>query len=108
MRVDQLTGSKVVNDKGEEIGRIKSIVRDKENKELSAVVGVGGIANTVGERDVTIRLRDMARHGDKLAAPAGTTKAQLEKMPEFDDTKFDKLPDDQVVTIGSRTASGGR
>lgn len=109
MRVEQLETMKVLNEKGEEIGKIKEIVRSKTNKdEIYVVVGVGGFLGIVGERDVTLPLRDMSKRANDLQAPAGTTKAQLEKLPKYDKDQFVQLPNDQVVTIGSHTHTGGR
>src|SRR4051794_34655718 len=80
-RVDQLTGTKVVNDKNEEIGKVEAVVREKGTNKVCAVVGVGGFLG-IGRHDVTIALQDLALHGDRLAAPPGTTKEQLKNMPE--------------------------
>jgi sporulation protein YlmC with PRC-barrel domain len=102
MRVDQLEGTDVINEKGETIGDVDEIVRDKQTNELYAVVSVGGFLG-IGEHDVAIPLRDMTKVGSKLAAPPGTTKEQLEQMPEYQKGRYVELPDDQVVTVGSGT-----
>lgn len=108
LTVDQLEDMKVVNDKGEKIGEIDEIVRSKTNKDnLFAVVDVGGFLG-IGDREVLLSIRDMSKRGNDLAAPAGTTKAQLEKLPKYDKDQFVELPDEEVVTIGSHTHTGGR
>lgn len=108
LSVDQLEDMKVVNDKGEVIGEVDEIVRSKTNKDdIFAVVEVGGFLG-LGDRDVALSVRDLTKRGDKIAAPAGTTKAQLEKLPKYDEDKFVELPDEQLITIGSHTHSGGR
>lgn len=106
MRVDELTGEKVINDKGEEIGEIDAVVRDKSSKKLFAVIAVGGFLG-IGEHDVTIGLEDLTMQGKRVQAPAGTTRDQLKNMPEYDERQYDELPGDQVVTIGSRAGSHG-
>ncbi len=108
MRVDEIKDMEVVNDKGEVIGDVGEIVRHKEDSKLFAVVGVGGFLG-IGEHDVLIPLQDLSIRGDRLQAPAGTTKDQLKELPEFDedDKGFQKLREDEMVTIGSRTHRGG-
>jgi sporulation protein YlmC with PRC-barrel domain len=106
-RVKELEGTKVINEKGEEIGSIDAIVRGMEaDKNIYAVVSVGGFLG-IGEHDVTIALHDLALRGGRLMVPPGTTKDQLKNMPEYDKSKYEKLPGEQVVTIGARTIQKG-
>ncbi len=102
MRVDQLTGKSVINDTGDEVGKVKDIVRDKTSGQVAAVVGIGGFLG-IGEHDVTISLQDLSMRGDRLQAPAGTTKDKLEKMPQYDDSKYEKVSGDQKITVGNTT-----
>jgi sporulation protein YlmC with PRC-barrel domain len=106
MRVDELIGAKVLDDAGEELGDVDSIVRDRVTKKLYAVVAVGGVLG-IGEHDVTIALEDLTREGKHLVAPPGTTRDRLEDMPEYDEERFDELPGDQVVTVGARAGRHG-
>jgi hypothetical protein len=107
MRVDQLKGKKVVNEQGGEIGDVDEVVRNKATKKVFAVVEVGGFLGIVGTHDVAIALTDLTlRNDQRIAAPPGTTKDKLEKMPEYKEADYDKLGDDEVVTVGARTGSG--
>jgi hypothetical protein len=104
MRADELDGKKVINDSGEEIGKVDSIVREKTTKRVAAVVSVGGFLG-IGDHKVTIALQDMGLHGDRLMAPAGTTKEKVKSMPEYDESHYDKVPDAEKVTVGSSAGS---
>lgn len=106
MRADDVSGKKVVNDKNEDIGRVDSIVRDKATNKVNAVVSVGGLMG-IGGHKVTIALEDLSLRGDRLAAPAGTTEDKLKQMPEYNESQFVKVPDDEKVTVGTRTGTGG-
>jgi sporulation protein YlmC with PRC-barrel domain len=105
MRADDLKGKKVVNDTGDEIGTVDSIVRDKKTHAVDAVVSEGGILG-IGGHKVAIPLQDMGTRGNDLLAPAGTTKDKIESMPSYDEANYDKVSGDEKVTVGSTGGSG--
>ena len=106
MRADELTGKKVVNETGDEIGKVDSIVRDKKMNRVEAVVSVGGFLG-IGEHKVTIALQDLGMRGDDLLAPPGTTKEKIKNMPEYNDSDYEKVNGDQKVTVGSTAGAQG-
>lgn len=100
MRADDLKGKKVVNDAGDEVGTVDSIVRDKKTNRYDAVISTGGFLG-IGEHKVTIALQDLAKKGDALLAPPGTTKDKISNTPEYNEADYDKVNGDQKVTLGS-------
>lgn len=100
MRADDLKGKKVYNDKGDEVGTVDSIVRDKKTGRYEAVISTGGFLG-IGEHKVTMALQDLAKKGDGLLAPPGTTKDKIENTPQYNESDYDKVNGDQKVTLGS-------
>ncbi len=106
VRADELKGKKVVNETGDEVGTVDSIVRDKKTGRVAAVISVGGFLG-LGEHKVTIALADLGMRGDSLLAPPGTTKDKIESMPQYDDSAYEKVNGDEKVTVGSSEGHGG-
>ena len=104
IRVDNLKGKKVYNEGGDELGTVDSVVRDKKTHQAEAVIASGGFLG-INEHKVTIALEDLGKRGDDLLAPAGTTKDTLKNMPEYDESNYDKVKDDEKVTLGMHRGS---
>jgi hypothetical protein len=81
-RASKLIGSKVTNDKKEEIGKIDDIIVDRE-RVLFAVLQVGGFLG-VGGRLIAIPTQSLVidETGGKIQLP-GATKDELKKLAEF-------------------------
>jgi uncharacterized protein YrrD len=106
LRADDLKGKKVVNDTGDEVGTVDSVVRDKKTNRVEAVVSVGGFLG-IGEHKVTIALQDLGMRGDRLLAPPGTTKDKIKNMSEYNEADYEKVKGDQKVTLGSTSGPQG-
>jgi sporulation protein YlmC with PRC-barrel domain len=100
IRVDNLTGQKVYNDAGDEVGTVDSVVREKKTGRYEAVISTGGFLG-IGAHKVTIALEDLAMKGDRLLAPPGTTKDKIESMPEYNESDYEKVNGEEKVTLGS-------
>jgi len=100
IRVDNLTGKKVYNEAGDEVGSVDSVVREKKTGRYDAVISTGGFLG-IGAHKVTIALQDLAQKGDGLLAPPGTTKDKIESMAEYNEGDYEKVNGDQKVTLGS-------
>jgi len=104
VRVDELTGSKIVNDSGEEIGEVKKVVRGKHDGKAQAVVSVGGMFGLgLGDKEVLMPLNELRMDGDKLRAPkdSANTEDQLERLPSYDGARFEEVSGDKTVSLGS-------
>lgn len=82
---DRLMGKNVYNEKDEKIGAVEDVVLTSEGMASTLVVGAGGFLG-MGERNVAIPFKDVAKTNDKLVL-AGYTKDQLKALPEVKVTK---------------------
>jgi len=101
--VEDITGNKVVNTDGEEIGKIDKIV-EGENGDLFAVISVGGFLG-IGAKDVTLPLDRMQMKDETLQAPLAS-KEELDKKSSYDAAQYQEVPGERMVginTTGSET-----
>src|ERR1700704_7041623 len=80
-RASKVVGATVVNDKGDNIGKIDDVMISSDGKAPYAVLSVGGFLG-VGSRLVLVRYQDLTFSKDKVTL-AGATKEQLGILPEF-------------------------
>jgi len=86
IETDKLIGQTVKNTAGQTIGKIDSVLLNKDGKAIAAIVGVGGFLG-MGEHEVAIgwdalRIADAGR-----SVQVNFTKDQLRAMPEYKFTK---------------------
>jgi sporulation protein YlmC with PRC-barrel domain len=80
--VSDITGRPLVNARGNELGEVERVVMSPQQPgEAFAVVAYGGFLG-VGEKRVTIPLRDLTLRGDELVVE-GMTDDQLRELPDF-------------------------
>ncbi len=104
IEVDDIKGKNIVNQSDDEIGEVEEIVRDQQSQNLHAVVSVGGFLG-MGEKEVAIPLKDIQMRNDQLRAPQfANTKDQLEALPEYDESKFKEVDDDQRINYSDFAA----
>lgn len=99
-RVESLTGAKLVGETGEAIGDVEAIVRSQTSAELEAVVSVGGFLG-IGDKEVTVPLRDLQMHGMDLSTPLARTEQQLKQRPIYREALYERLPGEAMVILGS-------
>lgn len=82
-RASRLIGSNVDNDKNERVGKLDDIIIGQEDRNLFAVVQVGGFLG-IGSRLVVIPYQSLKieQDGAKIILP-GATKDELNKLQEF-------------------------
>src|SRR5262245_33326417 len=80
-RASKVIGATVLNDKGDNIGKIDDVFISTDGKAPYAVLSVGGFLG-VGSRLVIVRYQDLAFASNKVTL-AGATKEQLMALPEF-------------------------
>jgi sporulation protein YlmC with PRC-barrel domain len=97
VEVDDIVGKNVLNQSDDKIGEVQEIVRDQQRQDLHAVVSVGGFLG-MGEKEVTIPLKDLQVRDDEIRAPQfATTEDQLRALPEYDESLYQELDDDQRI-----------
>lgn len=94
----EFDGIHVVNNTGDKIGEIQSIVKDKANGRLQAVVEVGGFLG-IGEKEVTIPVDQLRVRGEGLLAPVASTEDELKARAEYKEDMYAELPDEQLVKV---------
>jgi sporulation protein YlmC with PRC-barrel domain len=85
MLVSNVTGMRVLNTAGEELGDINDIVVNQSGKPAVAVIGVGGFLG-MGEKDVGIsfdRLQFAMNEQNERVVRLDATKETLEAAPSF-------------------------
>lgn len=91
MSVEEITDSAVVNSRGEEIGSVKSLVRDETKGTLSLVVESGGVLG-IGANSIVVDLGDVSQMSDKqLLWDTMMSRDDIAEMPEFDDSQYTEI-----------------
>lgn len=98
--VANLQGSPVVNNAGDEIGEIYKIVRSDADDDIHAVVSVGGFLG-IGDKEVTIPLKDLRLQDDRLLAPIASTEDELAARRAYEPTGFSEVTGEQMVEVGA-------
>jgi sporulation protein YlmC with PRC-barrel domain len=97
VEVDDIVGKDVVDQTNDKIGEIQEIVRHQQSQDLHAVVSVGGFMG-MGEKEVTIPLRDLQVSDDEIRAPQfATTEDQLNALPEYDESMYQEVDEDSRI-----------
>lgn len=94
-----ITGSRVVDDEGDEIGEVVAIVRDIHSGAANAVISVGGFLG-IGEKHVAIPLKDLEWHDDRLIARFAGNEQILKSMPAYNKTLYEAVPPSRTVGVG--------
>lgn len=94
MTVADMLGMNVLSANDEVIGEIDYVVNSLDGQ--AAVVGIGGFLG-LGEYTVAIDVDEFAMTADEQLKLSEYTEAELEAMPEFDETGVESLPDDTVI-----------
>jgi hypothetical protein len=97
VEVDDIIGKDVVNQSDDKIGDVEQIVRHQQTQDLHAVVSVGGFLG-MGEKEVAIPLKDLQVIDDEIRAPHfANTEDQLKGLPQYDQSMYQELDDDQRI-----------
>lgn len=96
--VDNLTGKEVVNAAGDQIGEVDSVVRSVSGRQEHAVVSVGGFLG-IGDKQVTIPLKEMQMQKDALLAPIASTEDELKTRSPFNEADYTVLHGEETVQI---------
>jgi ribosomal 30S subunit maturation factor RimM len=83
--IEEVLGSTVVNENGEEVGEIQDLVA--KDDAYYAVLSVGGFLG-IGEKDVAVPLDELKLGEDESYLMSTKTEDQLEEMPAYDQTQY--------------------
>ena len=97
---DEIIGRKVVNQRGETLGKIEELVVQPQKKEVHAVISVGGFLG-IGDHDVVVPMKDLSVTPDNVTLISQQTKEDLKTLPKYDENKWQDLPRAKHVPDGS-------
>lgn len=99
MSVEEITDAEVVNSRGEEIGSVRSVVRDDASGNLSLVVESGGVLG-LGANSILVDLAEVSQMADKqLLWDTMLSRDDIAEMPEFDETQYTEISElDSTLT----------
>lgn len=83
--LEEVLGSSVINENGEEVGTIEDIVVKDEAH--YAVLSVGGFLG-LGEKDVAVPLDELKLGEDEVYLMSTETEGQLEQLPEYEAAQY--------------------
>lgn len=95
--VEELVGTRVVNDAGETIGEVDNFGLSSD-EQIVAIVGIGGFLG-MGEHSVALPLDQLTFDGEQLLL-SGVTREELEAMPEYDEGAAQTFAADQTLRGG--------
>ena len=84
--IEEVLGSSVVNENGDEVGTIEDVVVKDEAH--YAVLSVGGFLG-LAEKDVAIPLDELKLGGDETYLMSTETEEQLEELPDYEAAQFE-------------------
>jgi putative membrane protein len=87
--LNEVLGSIVINQNGEEVATIDDIVVRDDTQ--YAVLSVGGFLG-LGQRDVAIPLDELQLGEDQVYLMTTHTEEQLEELPEYEPTQYQPFP----------------
>jgi hypothetical protein len=86
----------VIGVSGEKIGKVKDVVRSREDGFIYAVVSSGGLLG-IGAKAIPVPLEGLRLQGDKLGMAA--TKDDLRSLPEYQEEQYVELePSNQPIS----------
>jgi len=94
MTVDEIVGLDVLSADGEDVGEIDYVYADGD--EYKAVIGIGGFLG-LGEYTVALPLGNFSLMDDELILDEAT-EAELDAMPEIDESELNELEGDYVIS----------
>jgi sporulation protein YlmC with PRC-barrel domain len=92
-------GLDVINERGEQLGDVNSIVQSTADQKQYVVINHGGFLG-LGEKTVALSLEGLMMQGDRLVVP-GLTDDEIRALPEF--TASDQYPEVQDAEVQVRT-----
>jgi sporulation protein YlmC with PRC-barrel domain len=82
LSADKLIGTNIYDPSGSEIGEVKDLVVDSDNRINKAIVEVGGFLG-VGSKYVAVDIAQLKQSGKKKGFVTSMTKEELKTLPEY-------------------------
>ncbi|WP_299372508.1 PRC-barrel domain-containing protein [uncultured Tateyamaria sp.] len=98
MTVAEIIGTNVLTASDETVGEIDYVIKSADG--YAAVIGIGGFLG-LGEYTVALPLEQFDRTGDGELRLATWSEAELEALPEIDESELESLPSDYEINMSS-------
>ncbi|WP_299281424.1 PRC-barrel domain-containing protein [uncultured Tateyamaria sp.] len=95
MTVAELVGKNVLTSGDEIVGEIDYVIDQGDG--YAAVIGIGGLLG-LGEYTVAVPLSEFSMTGEEELRLASWTEAELEALPEIDESELEELPSDYEIS----------
>jgi hypothetical protein len=98
MTANDLIGKSVVNQQGDEVGEIEDVVMGTSDKEVQAVVAVGGFLG-IGDKSIALSFDELQPgQEDNVLLTSGATVEELKQRPAYDEAsgEFEPFPRDRT------------
>ena len=93
MTVDEITGTDVYNEEGEEIASVREVIVDRASQDIRAVLGVGGFLG-IGEHEAAIPLEHFQYSDEEGHFILAMTTEEVQDLPEAEYSDEDVLESD--------------
>jgi sporulation protein YlmC with PRC-barrel domain len=97
MTAKQIEGKSIVNTQGEKLGKVQSIVQNRLNNRIEAVVSVGGFLG-IGAKQVTIPVENLRLEKERLVLSEPMSKDQLKRQAKYKKDEYKSIPQEQRLT----------
>jgi sporulation protein YlmC with PRC-barrel domain len=93
--IDSLINRRVVNQQGQELGRVQSVVQPRSGEVAAVVLEVGGFLG-LGEKEIAAPLDEVRVAGQQLIWETNLDKSQLKKSEtyHYEEDRFSALSDE--------------
>jgi hypothetical protein len=86
----EMVGKTLVSRKGEQLGKVDRIVRDKQDDSLNAVIASGGFLG-MGEKQVVVPLDQLQLQGDQVELTTDMNQRELEQMAGYQEENYEPI-----------------
>jgi len=97
--VADIDGATVINERGEQLGKVDGIVQSTADQKRYVVINHGGFLG-LGEKKVALSLEGLAMQGDRIVVP-GLSDDEIRALPEFKES--DQYPEVKDTEVQFRT-----
>jgi len=97
--VADIDGATVINERGEQLGKVDGIVQSAADQKRYVVINHGGFLG-LGEKKIALSLEGLAMQGDRVVVP-GLSDDEVRALPEFKES--DQYPEVKDTEVEFRT-----
>ena len=98
LRAADFIGQELVNANGDEVGKIKDVVVDRQQV-VHAIVSVGGFLG-LGAKQIAVPFDDLRIGQDKILLMSAANEADLKRLPAYEKDAYAPIPRQAAGTAG--------